>query len=264
MNVEFVKTALISLNCMYLAVPPSTPDKVEIISTLIDVSSTADTPRVYISTSFETESVTTFIPSESKSDYSSTPTELESVNTSTPAESETFSTSTPSGTERLYISTTPGTENLTVIASPRSDINQTTSLQNAGSTIVDDNITSTTNSFYDLSSTNKPTNDSPIIMEGNNITVRCSGNVGEPEGIFIFKIYRIDHISSIDYNATTTETEKIPENCSYYRTSYLTFQVTAEDNLAVIRCIVVSPLEGHDMFLDSEQVEVKCKYTIIS
>lgn len=246
------------------AVPPSTPDKVEIISTLIDVSTTADTPRVYISTSFETESVTTFIPSESKSDYSSTPTELESVDTSTPAESETFSTSTPSGTERLYTSTPPGTENSTVIASPRSDINQTTLLQNVGSTIVDDNITSTTNSFYDLSSTNKPTNDSPIIMEGNNITVRCSGNVGGPAGIFIFKIYRIDHISSIDYNATTTEIEKIPENCSYYRTSYLTFQVTAEDNLAVIRCIVVSPLEGHAMFLDSEQVEVKCKYTIIS
>ncbi|CAC5408231.1 unnamed protein product [Mytilus coruscus] len=66
------------------------------------------------------------------------------------------------------------------------------------------------------------------IMEGDNITVKCSGNV-----------------------------EEIPGNCSYYRTSYLTFQVTAEDNQAVIRCVVVSPLAKQDMFIDPEQLEVK-------
>ncbi|XP_063446590.1 uncharacterized protein LOC134726123 [Mytilus trossulus] len=244
--------------------PPSTPDKIEIISTLIDVSTTADTPRGNISTSFETESVNTFIHSELTSVYASTPTESESVDTSTSVEPNTFSTSTSSGTERLYTYTAPGTENLTVVTPPRSDINQATSLQDVGSTTVDNKITSTPNSFYDLSSANKPTNVSPIIMEGNNITVRCSGNVGKPAGIFIFKKFRIDHISSINYNATTTETEKIPENCSYYRTSYLKFQVTAEDNLAVIRCIVVSPLARQDIYLDSEQVEVKYKVRLPS
>ncbi|CAG2190563.1 unnamed protein product [Mytilus edulis] len=50
---------------------------------------------------------------------------------------------------------------------------------------------------------------------------------------------------------------EFPGNCSYYRTSNLTFQVTAEDNNAVIRCVIVSPLAEENMFVDSEQIEVK-------
>ncbi|CAC5408233.1 unnamed protein product [Mytilus coruscus] len=95
------------------------------------------------------------------------------------------------------------------------------------------------------------------IMDGDNITVKCSGNVGKPAGIFTFKVQRKDNIQPTTYDATTTEIERIPGNCSYYRTSYLPFQVTAEDNQAVIRCVVLSPLAGQDMFIDSEQLEVK-------
>lgn len=242
---------------IFVRVPPSTPDKVEIISTLIDVSTTTDTPPVYTSKLFETESVNTFIPSESTSVYSSAPTESESVYTSIPVESEKFSPSTSSETVRLHTSTPPGLENATDKTLLGSDKNPTTSPQNFGSTIVDNNLTSTTNLIYNTSSGNEPTTVSPSIVEGTNVTVRCSGNVGKPAGILIFKKFRKDHTPSIDYNATTTEIVEIPGNCSYYRTSYLTFHVTAEDNLAVIRCVVNSPLAEKEMYLDSEPLEVK-------
>lgn len=154
-------------------------------------------------------------------------------------------------------------ENATDITPLGSDKNPTSSPQNFGSTIGDNNLTSTTNLIYNTSSGNEPTTVSPSIVEGKNVTVRCSGNVGKPAGIFIFKKFRKDHTPSIDYNATTTEIVEIPGNCSYYRTSYLTFHVTAEDNLAVIRCVVNSPLAEKEMYLDSEPLEVKCKYTMI-
>ncbi|VDI77719.1 Hypothetical predicted protein [Mytilus galloprovincialis] len=234
-------------------VPPEKPDKVGIMITPMNFSTTTETTIVNTSKLSGTASLYTSTSSEP---------EPESLYTSTSSGTESVETSTWSGTEGLSTSAPPGMEHSTVIASPRSDIYQTTSLRNVGSTTIDNSITSTTNSFYYSSSGNEPPTVSPTILEGNNITIRCSGNVGKPTGIFIFKKFRKDHTPPIDYNATTTETEKIPENCSYYRTSHLILAVTAEDNQAVIRCVVVSPLAGHDLYTDSEQLEVEYKVRI--
>ncbi|XP_052072191.1 uncharacterized protein LOC127710402 [Mytilus californianus] len=145
-------------------------------------------------------------------------------------------------------------KNKPTITFPGKDIIQTTPLYNFGSQIVDDDILSTT--FSDYNTVQQMTEEKSIMGE-DYITFKCSGNVGKPAGMFIFQKFREDNIQSTTYNATTTEIEEIPGNCSYYRTSYLIFQVTAEDNLAVIRCVVVSPLAEEDTYVDSEKVEVK-------
>ncbi|CAG2199641.1 unnamed protein product [Mytilus edulis] len=46
------------------------------------------------------------------------------------------------------------------------------------------------------------------------------------------------------------------ENCSHYRTSNLTFTVTAKDNNAVIRCVVKSSMAEPDMYVETEPLEV--------
>ncbi|CAC5408232.1 unnamed protein product [Mytilus coruscus] len=209
---------------LFVQVPPLKPDRVEITKAPTVVLTTTETARVDTSTSSVTESVNT-----------STSTGTKSVNTSMSSE----------------------TTKSTAITSQRSNSSTTTSLQILTTSILDNNITTTTNTFYNSTSSTEPSTDSPSVMEGDNITVKCSGNVGKPAGIFTFQKFRKDNIQSTSYDATTTEIERIPGNCSYYRTSYLIFQVTAEDNQAMIRCVVVSFLAGQDMFKDSEQLEVK-------
>lgn len=205
-----------ALYCLYLAVPPVQPDKVEIMKAPMDVLTTTETARVDTSSLSETKSVNT-------SSFSET------------------TTSTP-------------------ITSKRSNSSITTLLQNFTTSIFDNNITTTTNTFYNSTPSTEPTPDLPYTMEGDNIKVKCSGNVGKPAGIFTFQKFLNGNTPHTTYNATVTEIEEMPGNCSYNRTSYLTFQVTPEDNQAVIRCTVVSPLAEQYMYKDSEPLEVKCKY----
>lgn len=151
------------------------------------------------------------------------------------------------------------TDNSSFSTSNRNDTNQTTPLYKFKALGIDNHITSNPYNATVDNNTTEPWTKSASIMEGDNITFKCSGNVGQPAGFFLFKKISKARIPPMNFTATTTEIDEIEGNCSYYRTSYLTIQVTAEDNQAVIRCLVVSPLAGDDMFIDSEQLDVKCK-----
>ncbi|CAC5406270.1 IGSF11 [Mytilus coruscus] len=99
------------------------------------------------------------------------------------------------------------------------------------------------------------------IAAGDNITVVCRGDVGKPPAEHVFEKYRGGHILYMQYTATETSISKISENCSYYRTSNFTFQVTALDNNTVIRCAVDSQVAHYELlYLETSPVEVYCKY----
>ncbi|CAC5420446.1 unnamed protein product [Mytilus coruscus] len=96
----------------------------------------------------------------------------------------------------------------------------------------------------------------PVITDGDIVSFVCTGDVGKPPEKFIFQKYRHDHILQMNYTSTNTSIQELSDNCSYYRTSYITLQVTADDNKAVIRCAVVSPMTEMSMYVESEPLEV--------
>lgn len=103
---------------------------------------------------------------------------------------------------------------------------------------------------------NKERNETPF-MEGDNITFTCTGNVGNPEGTFVWhKMY----YSRTIFNYSDVSTESIPESCSFNGTSNLTIQMTANDNKAKIRCIVQSEVSGVSVYTDSQPLQVYCKH----
>ncbi|XP_071131771.1 uncharacterized protein [Mytilus edulis] len=157
-------------------------------------------------------------------------------------------------TAKPSVSTPISSKNEPTLTSPGENTITTTPLYNFGSSPVDDDIPNTTLSY---NKTVPKAKKEKSIIEDDNITFKCSGNVGKPAAIFIFQKLLEGLIQSTTYDVTTTTIEEFPGNCSYYRTSKLTFQVTAEDNNAVIRCVIVSPLAEENMFVDSEQIEVK-------
>lgn len=163
-------------------------------------------------------------------------------------------------TAKPSVSTPISSKNEPTITSPGRNTMKTIPLYNFGSSPVDDGIPNTTLSY---NKTVQKAKKEKSIIEDDNITFKCSGNVGKPAAIFIFQKFLEGHIQPTTYDVTTSTLEEIPRNCSYYRTSYLTFQVTAKDNNAVIRCVILLPFAEENMFVDSEQIEVKCKYAII-
>lgn len=102
----------------------------------------------------------------------------------------------------------------------------------------------------------------PSIAEGDSITVICNGEVGKPPAKHIFQKLLFGQIVPMQSTFTAASISEMSENCSYYRTSNLTFQVTSEDNNAVIRCVVNSSMADPDMYVQTEQIEVHCKYII--
>ncbi|CAC5379341.1 unnamed protein product [Mytilus coruscus] len=96
----------------------------------------------------------------------------------------------------------------------------------------------------------------PVITEGNNVTCVCSGEVGKPPAKFIFQKYRRHHNLPMNYTSTSTSIQELSDNCSYYRTSYITFMLTADDNQAVIRCAVVSTIAEVNIYVDSAPFKV--------
>ncbi|CAC5406274.1 unnamed protein product [Mytilus coruscus] len=97
-----------------------------------------------------------------------------------------------------------------------------------------------------------------VLTEGDNVTFACSVNVGKPPQKFDFQKYLREQIQPFNFTGTVTSTQKFPENCSFYRTSNITFQVAAEDHKSVIRCIV-SLQTGKDAFIESEPLDVNYK-----
>ncbi|CAC5382735.1 unnamed protein product [Mytilus coruscus] len=97
------------------------------------------------------------------------------------------------------------------------------------------------------------------ISEGDNISVVCTGDVGKPPAAHVFQKYLNGHILPMQDTVTSTSISEMSENCSYYRSSNLTFAVTAKDNKAVIRCFVNSSMAEPDMFVETTPIGVYCE-----
>ncbi|XP_071131767.1 myb-like protein X [Mytilus edulis] len=98
------------------------------------------------------------------------------------------------------------------------------------------------------------------IMEGDNISVACTGYVGRPPAKHVFQKYRSGNNVFMTYTATETSISETLENCSAYRKSNLIFLAMAEDNKAVIRCIVNSSMVKYDLlYADTAPLEVYYK-----
>lgn len=158
--------------------------------------------------------------------------------------------------------------NNTVSASTIENQNTTTAFDNSTIQTSGHNITTSTPStntvpsdttYETTTSSTQQTIKEKAIAEGDNVTVVCTGEVGNPPAEHFFQKYSIGHILSMTYTPTETSISEISENCSYYRTSNLTFQVTAEDNNAVIRCAVNSSMASTDMYIETKRIEVYCK-----
>lgn len=102
-----------------------------------------------------------------------------------------------------------------------------------------------------------------VIAEGDNITVICAGDVGKPPAEYVFEKNLKGQIIPIQYTVITTSISELSKNCSFYRTSHITFEVTPEDNNVVIRCGVNSSMADPDMFVEKEPIEVYCKYIFL-
>lgn len=96
------------------------------------------------------------------------------------------------------------------------------------------------------------------IAEGDYITVVCNGDFGKPPAKHVFEKCLNGKIVPIQHTVITTSKSDISENCSYYRTSNLTFKVTATDNNAVIRCVVNSSMAQY-VYVETAPIEVYCK-----
>lgn len=163
-----------------------------------------------------------------------------------------------------YSSSSPSTavtskEKETVSASPTDIQNTNTAMQTTGH----DTTTSTPYPDDDVKATTysiQQTTEKQVIAAGDTITVVCTGDVGRPPAEHIFQKYRSGNTLSMTYTPTETSISEISENCSYYRTSNLTFQVTADDNKAVIQCVVNSSLAEPDMYKKTAPIEVYCKF----
>lgn len=101
------------------------------------------------------------------------------------------------------------------------------------------------------------------IAEGDNITIVCTGDVGNPPAKHVFEKYLDGKILPLQDTVDTTSIMVMPENCSFYRTSNLTFKVTADENNAVIRCAVISSTAEPDIYVETKPIEVYCKYILI-
>ncbi|XP_052067722.1 uncharacterized protein LOC127706999 [Mytilus californianus] len=99
-----------------------------------------------------------------------------------------------------------------------------------------------------------------ILTEGDNITSICTGNVGKPPGRFSWKKFRNGENLPTNYTHIITTTMKGPDMCTYIGTSYLTIQVTAEDNQAIIRCVADSSLENQDIYEETTPIEVRTRH----
>ncbi|CAC5399308.1 unnamed protein product [Mytilus coruscus] len=156
-------------------------------------------------------------------------------------------------------------EHETVSALQSETINNTTALNYFVLSKTNHDITSTISTNDDFSSdirystttySTQQTTTVQGIVEGDNITVICTGDVGKPAAKHIFEKYINGQVVPMQDTVSATLISEMSENCSYYRTSNLTFQVTAKDNNAVIRCVVNSSMSEPDMYVETAPIEV--------
>ena len=102
------------------------------------------------------------------------------------------------------------------------------------------------------------------ILEGQNVTFTCFGNVGNPPGTFIWEKFRMIGYFPTTYPDETTIISEIPGGCSYNGTSYLTITMEDGDNNAVVRCTVMQELLASDVYQQTAPISVFCKYMLRS
>lgn len=173
-----------------------------------------------------------------------------------------YSNSSPSTTVTSTLTSTESGSLKTTIQKDTTAFNYTTvSLPDYGNTssTPSDEDFSTNTSYRTTTYSTQQATKAQDIAAGDNITIICTGNVGKPPAKHVFKKYLKGQIVPMQNTISTTSISELSENCSYYRTSNLTFQVTAADNNVVIRCVVNSSMAGTDMFKETKPIQVFCK-----
>lgn len=99
--------------------------------------------------------------------------------------------------------------------------------------------------------------------EGDTVQFTCTGNIGKPPGRFVWQIIPQQGQSIVYFNETTVVIDTIPDICSYRGSSNLTVQITADHFKAKIRCFEESQADMLGMFVETEPLEVNCKYNNI-
>ncbi|CAG2217949.1 unnamed protein product [Mytilus edulis] len=80
------------------------------------------------------------------------------------------------------------------------------------------------------------------VMNGDNVTFVCRGNVGKPPARFVFQKLLPGHILVNNYTNVLTKTNTVDGMCFYFGESNLSMQIINEDNQAIVRCVVDSIL----------------------
>ncbi|CAC5386255.1 unnamed protein product [Mytilus coruscus] len=120
-------------------------------------------------------------------------------------------------------------------------------------TLLTDTVTLTT-----LRSTEKSV---PSFREGETVQFTCTGNIGKPPGRFVWQIIPQQEEPIVYYNETTfVDQIHAPDICSFRGTSNLTVQITADHFKAKVRCFEESQADVQGMFVETELLNVFCKY----
>lgn len=95
------------------------------------------------------------------------------------------------------------------------------------------------------------------IIEGQNVTFTCSGNVGNPPGTFIWEKYRMIGFFPTTYADEPTTITTGLVNCTNNGTSSVTIAMESEDDRSLIRCVIKQ--EYGDVFQQTSILSVLCK-----
>lgn len=99
-----------------------------------------------------------------------------------------------------------------------------------------------------------------IFREGDIVQFTCTGNIGKPPGRFVWQTIPQQGQPIVYSNETTGVIDWIPDICSYGGTSNLTVQITADHFKAKVRCFEESLADVKGMFVETEPLDVYCKY----
>lgn len=107
------------------------------------------------------------------------------------------------------------------------------------------------------------------LMEGDEVTFTCTGNVGgQPAGQLVWYYYLAGSSqaqSGSEIGNVTSEEPVSAGNCSYNRTYHLHVKLKKEYNDILIRCTVQQDTytsEG-DGYIQTDSINVQCKYTAV-
>ncbi|CAC5386265.1 CADM3 [Mytilus coruscus] len=116
------------------------------------------------------------------------------------------------------------------------------------STLLTDTVTLTS-----LRSTEKSV---PSFREGDSVQFTCTGNIGKPQGRFVWEIIPQQGEPIVFSNETTEVVDQIRDICSFRGTSNLTFQMISDYFKAKVRCFEETQADVIGMFVETEPLDV--------